>query len=88
MWQIGNGESINVTRDKWIPHMENHRISEESREGIDSTMRVTDLIDRTQLRWNLDSIKHQVSEEEATCIQAIKLHHRGATDRLVWPTSK
>lgn len=31
VWQVGNGESINVTRDKWIPHLENHILSEQNR---------------------------------------------------------
>lgn len=34
VWKIGNGESVNVTRDQWIMNSESHRISEESREGI------------------------------------------------------
>lgn len=88
VWQIGNGESVHVTGDKWIPSIAEYRLQEQGSLGIEPTMRVEDLIDGSGTKWQLDEIRQWLTEEEVQGIETIQLNRRRPRDRLVWPTTK
>lgn len=86
VWKIRNGESVKVTNDHWISNIASHIISDGSREGIDPKLMVTNLIDKSGPKWNLNINRQHVLKEQTINIHAIQLHHRGSKDKMVWPS--
>ena len=57
-WQIGNGESVGVWRDKWLPTPFMYRVVSPQRLS-NSDFRVNEPIDQNIGQWNTDLI-HQL----------------------------
>ena len=82
-WRVGNGVSIRVHKDKWIPNYPANKIlhlaQEESEEWL-----VSELIDSVSHCWMRDVIMSSFHREDAEAICNIHLSHRQVSDSVVW----
>ena len=80
--QVGDGESISIWQDPWLPKPYTFRPFSQPMSGTEE-MVVADLIsdDRVWERWLLDEL---FSCTEVQCIEQIPLSMRGGEDRWMW----
>lgn len=81
MWKVGNGESIKVWTEKWLPSGP-ASIGPENREDIN--IRVCDLMDPTTMRCDEDKLQGLFGEALSNQIMEIILSRFRSPDRLVW----
>ncbi|KAG8480190.1 hypothetical protein CXB51_024907 [Gossypium anomalum] len=81
-WRIGNGQSVNIWNDAWLPGVENGRVQCQQI-NIRYSM-VSDLIDRDAVTWKHEEIRSLFGEEQMQRIVAIPLANIGLQDALVW----
>ena len=86
-WRVGNGESIKVYLDKWIPKCLANRILQRGQDA-DRMMLVSELIDAELKWWRRDTIMEKFCAEEATAICKIPLSRRNIVDSMVWMHTK
>ncbi|XP_075633713.1 uncharacterized protein LOC142606215 [Castanea sativa] len=86
-WRVGNGESIKVFVDKWIPNYPSNRLLHPVHEG-EEDWRVSDLIDLDLHGWRRDAIMATFNREDAEVICKIPLSHRRVADVVVWLHNK
>jgi hypothetical protein len=86
-WRVGDGKTIKIWGDKWIPRPMTYAIqSHSSLVLIDA--RVVELIDPRTRSWNLSLIKATLSEQEAVLIRNLPLSRYGRPDCIIWrPTA-
>ena len=82
-WQVGNGDSISVWTDKWLPISTTFRITSHPY-ALPTNSRVTSLIDQETRQWRIGFIKEIFPPHEDHTILSIPLSHRFPPDRIVW----
>ena len=82
-WQVGNGTSISVWTDKWLPTSSTFCITSHPH-ALPTDLRVSSLIDQETRQWRIGFIKENFPPQEAQTILSIPLSHRLPLDRLVW----
>ncbi|CAB4283736.1 unnamed protein product [Prunus armeniaca] len=80
-WRVGNGESIQVSEDPWIPTP--HTFKTSSRHP-DLPLTVADLIDSELKIWRCDLISRLFYPNEARLITSMPISRWGCPDRLMW----
>ncbi|XP_024200181.1 uncharacterized protein LOC112203446 [Rosa chinensis] len=85
-WQVGDGASIFVFSDNWVPASLSGKPTG-SRLAVEEVHKVCDLMLGTG-GWNVGLIDRLFSREEATLITAIPLSRRRVVDRLSWKLSR
>lgn len=81
-WSIGNGSSVRIDADPWIPTVWNfkpRRLMEDS-----SFVLVSQLIDPDSHAWRADVINRLFEEDQAKRILGIPLSYTEAPDSRVW----
>ena len=71
-WRVGNGESIKVYLDKWIPNSPANRILHQGHD-VDREMMVSELIDDELHWWRQYVIMERFCREEVDAICKIPL---------------
>lgn len=86
-WRVGDGSSIRVKQDKWIP---NHSSSRVLYLAIveDEDWRVNELIVSDLNWWNRELIISRFHREDAKAICRIPLSHRQVSDSKFWLHTK
>ena len=84
---MGNGESIKVLMDKWIPNYPSNRVLHLVHEG-EEDWRVSNFIDSKLHGWRRDIIMETFNREDAEAICKIPLSHRQVTDVVGWLHNK
>ncbi|XP_062014459.1 uncharacterized protein LOC133730987 [Rosa rugosa] len=79
-WQVGDGLSIRIWEDPWVPRPFLFRPFVRRAEG---PIRVADLL-LPGGKWNHQTILEVFDHEDASLILSIPLSHRVIPDRLVW----
>ncbi|KAM2745333.1 hypothetical protein PS2_021080 [Malus domestica] len=80
-WRVGDGESINIRKDPWLPTPTTFLASpKDSLEEI----KVRDLIESVSKSWKEEVISAGFNRDEARKILSIPLSKSGCHDRLVW----
>jgi hypothetical protein len=69
IWRIGNGKSVKIWGDRWLPT---------------PTTYVAELIDEEQWSWKVNLLQEVFSEEEAKIISNIPLSPLLPKDKLIW----
>ncbi|EPS69206.1 hypothetical protein M569_05560, partial [Genlisea aurea] len=82
-WRIGDGSSIDVWKDPWIPDTFAFKPSSPAPLGM-ANMRVKELIISNQAEWNLSRLRQTFSSSDVHCILAIPLAKNPYPDRLIW----
>ena len=80
---VGNGLSINVLKDRWIPSYPTNSILHPVHEDVEG-MRVADLINPDLHTWRTDKIMANFHREEAKDICQIPLSHRDVNVTIIW----
>ena len=87
-WQVGNGASIDIRRDKWLPSPDTFKVISPP-VALPIGMTVDNLIDPHHGTWQGDLILHTFSPDDARSIISIPLSSRLPSDWLIWAyTSK
>ena len=86
-WRVGNRESIEPTKDKWIPNYSSNKILHLVH-GMEEGWRVSDLID-----WDIHGSKRDIimahfNREEVEVICRIPLSRRVVEDSVIWLHTK
>ncbi|KAL6210288.1 hypothetical protein ACLB2K_015521 [Fragaria x ananassa] len=84
---VGNGSSIKIWADPWLPLPHNFMPFSTPMEGPE-TWRVCDLMDEEAMEWVEHVVIELFTEEEAAMILRIPLSVRRVHDRLAWHFDK
>lgn len=82
-WQVGNGQHINIWKDKWTNNPTTFRIFSPQR-ILPMEEKVSALIDVESGAWKTNMIREVFLEHEADSILSIPLSTTLLADRLVW----
>ncbi|PRQ31932.1 putative ribonuclease H-like domain, reverse transcriptase zinc-binding domain-containing protein [Rosa chinensis] len=83
LWRVGNGHSIHLWNDKWIPNTPSFSTRFPSLLPVSQS--VNTLLDFSTLTWNLESLQHVLTPGDSSVIQAIPIFSELVDDKLVWP---
>ncbi|KAF7822040.1 putative ribonuclease H-like domain, reverse transcriptase zinc-binding domain-containing protein [Senna tora] len=83
-WSVGNGRSIKVINENWIPG--ERRIWHV--EGGDREMKVCDLLVEGELKWDEQNIATCLPKEVGRKVLALPLNAYTGEDSIVWPFTK
>lgn len=86
-WRVGNGRSINVWNDQWLPNIYNPGIIS-PRRNLDASTTVADLMISGSPLWDHQTIDTEFQIDEAALIKTIPISRCGLPDRQVWLHSK
>ena len=84
---MGNGSSISVLGDKWIPNHPTNKVLHPPNELVDE-MAVSELIDPEVHVWRSDLIMSLFHREDADAITKIPLSRRVVLDSISWLHNK
>ena len=86
-WQVGDGLSINVYRDRWIPKYPTNKPFLSVRDDEEEVW-VSSLINQDLYVWRKDVIMARFTQEEGEAICDIPLSRRQVPDSVFWKHSK
>ena len=86
VWRVGNGQSIYIKEDRWLPQLAGSRIVSPPA-ILPPNSKVCDLVDHESLSWNKDLIEQEFLPHKAKFIQALPLSVREIPDKEVWLSS-
>ncbi|KAA3463976.1 reverse transcriptase [Gossypium australe] len=81
-WRIGNGESVNIWNDRWLPGPGSGRVT--CQNMIIRFTQVSDLFDRETNTWKQETIRSLLGEEQLESILTIPLASSRPRDELIW----
>ncbi|XP_021763062.1 uncharacterized protein LOC110727505 [Chenopodium quinoa] len=85
-WRVGNGESINVLDEAWLPGSYSTALPTPNLESTGS-LRGSDLMYSCKGEWDWDQVNLHLIEGDATRVRGIPLSSRNLKDiRYWWPT--
>lgn len=80
---MGTGENIKIKEDRWLKY------------GIiggpanqNDPKRVTDLINKEEMKWDKQTIRHFFEDNLADEILAVPLNPQKTSDKIVWRATK
>ena len=82
-WRVGNGLSINVLKDKWIPNYPTNKILHPVHGDV-TDMLVADMINLNLHIWRSEEVMATFHREEAEAICQIPLSRRDVNDTIIW----
>lgn len=86
IWRVGNGVSINIWRDRWIPKPFSFAVQSPTKH-LDNS-KVAGLIDTVKGERKIDLIKEIFLAEEAETIGDIPLSFSGNPNKQIWGYTK
>lgn len=87
VWRVGNGHSIHIWGDRWLPTQKTHMVqSPISILGQDA--RVKELMDESTRWWNIPLIEEIFTKEEVKVICNMVICLGGQQDKLIWAGTK
>lgn len=87
LWRIGNGESVVIGQDIWIPQASTSQIHPPLHD-LFLKARVCELINADSKTWNLQLLSVVFYEAEASIIRKIPISVNGSPDKLIWRGTK
>ncbi|KAL6141490.1 hypothetical protein ACLB2K_059778 [Fragaria x ananassa] len=87
-WHVINGSSMNLWKDQWLPPPNIGCLQTIAPIPDDVPTLVSDLMDRENRSWNLDTILHLLNPIDANRILSIPIGSGIGLDRLIWPLSE
>ena len=82
-WRVGNGHSINVVKDRWLPNFPINKVLN-SVQGNWGELMVADLINSELNIWKYEDIRAIFHTDEAKAICEIHLSWRNVPDSVFW----
>ncbi len=86
-WHIGNGRSVRIWHDPWLPLKESSMVQSVP-QILDPEDTVSTLIFDDNNMWNVEKVREVFSEWEANAIVSIPLPPHKRRDRLFWDDTK
>ena len=86
-WRVGNGSSISIIGDRWIPNHPTNKIMHPRHELVED-LAISDLIDSELHAWRRDMIMAMFHREDAETICRIPLSRRFVRDSIIWLHNK
>ena len=86
-WQVGDGERIQVWKDKWLPNPSTYKVVTSENLGPRVTW-VRDIIDGDKMEWRANLIRQTFMLQDVDAILSIPLSANRARDRLIWAGTK
>ncbi|MCH81038.1 putative ribonuclease H protein [Trifolium medium] len=87
LWTIGNGESINIWQDNWLPDQEGFKVWSVKAEGTSQT-HIKDLILPLSKAWNRGLVSKLFYPFEVQQILNIPITNTSYPDEYCWPKTK
>jgi len=87
LWRVGNGETIKIWGDKWLPSSGSSLVQSFPM-GMNLDTRVSFLIDQQVGGWNYSLVQNLFDEGEAEQILSIALSPLHGPDRIIWGGTK
>ncbi|XP_042952198.1 uncharacterized protein LOC122289281 [Carya illinoinensis] len=87
VWRVGNGNSIRIWKDKWLPKEKTFEV-QTCPNTIPAESKVSCLIDSALMKWNTEMVKTIFKPEEAQLICSLPVSLRGAADSSIWGYKK
>lgn len=84
-WRMGNGESIKIGSDPWIPKP--HSFKPLMRHEA-SNLKVSELISPDRMQWKIDDVAAFVAPEDLELIYIIPISRSGCQDKRIWHCTK
>ncbi|XP_059458257.1 uncharacterized protein LOC132187840 [Corylus avellana] len=86
-WRIGDGRSVSIWRDKWLPRLTTYSIQTPCR-ILPEEAKVAELLDTNPIQWKKALIRDIFSEVEAEIICNIPVSSYQLPDKMIWyPTN-
>ena len=85
IWRIGNGQTVNIWSDPWIPRDSSRKT--ESRRGNQIITKVCDLINPVSYTWDTQLLDQTFNADEAKIIKTIPIQEE-AIDSIAWHFDK
>ena len=82
-WRVGNGESIRVWADKWLPTSSTYTVIS-PRVFLQANTRVSKLIEASTTSWKTSIVDALFLSHEVETIKSIPLSSRLPANKLVW----
>ena len=86
-WRVGNGSSIRVVGDRWIPNHPTNKVLHPNHELLDE-IAVSELINLEILAWKSELIISIFHRDDAEAICKIQLSQRHVVDSIIWSYNK
>lgn len=86
-WRVGDGRSINIWKDRWLPNIHNPSIIS-PRKNMEESARVSDLMVSGEPYWDHLVIDEEFLPGEAALIKSIPISRCGLKDRHFWLHTK
>ena len=83
-WRIGDGSSVRIYQDSWLPIIENGRVSSPISDNNPDAL-VASLIDQNRCSWREAEVDKIFLPREASIIKAIPLSFSSSCDKIFWP---
>ena len=83
VWRVGDDQSIQIRRDRWLPKTSCSRIVSPL-SVLPPEARVCDLINAETHTWKVDLVKQNFIPQEASIILGLPLSFQGVADKQVW----
>ncbi|KAF7844736.1 reverse transcriptase [Senna tora] len=84
-WRIGDGESVRIWKDKWVPGLPNFKLhSAPSVEDEDCKVKEV-IVDGS---WDLTGLRNKLDAGEIRAIHSTAIRRNRGPDKLIWPWSK
>jgi hypothetical protein len=82
-WRVGNGKSIHIWEDQWLPTPSTHKVISTPTEINDIPM-VSSLIDEQTKSWRMDIVQQVFLPMDVDTIKNIPLSSQLPEDKLMW----
>lgn len=86
-WRIGDGKSVLIRDDKWIPGQQTGRVISPQK-LLPCNARVCALIDEDNPSWIANRVQEEFLPFEAEAIHSLPLSARSTEDTLIWQGTK
>ena len=86
-WRVGNGKTIHIWEDKWLPNPITYRVCSPQRD-IDDFPMVLSLINEDTKRWKANRVRALFYPFEAETILKIPLSYSLPNDSIIWLGNK
>ena len=83
IWRVGNGESIVIRGDKWLPKISASKVISPAY-ALQLESRVCDLIDHEKHTWKKELISQEFLSHEASLIVGLPLSIQATPNKQVW----
>ncbi|XP_059454900.1 uncharacterized protein LOC132185097 [Corylus avellana] len=87
MWRVGDGKSIKIWHDRWIPSPVTYAVQSPVH-ILESDARVCSLIDENTKWWNKELVYNILCKEEADIVCSMPICPRQQGDCMVWAGSR